>query len=613
MATLHGRYYNRWSKDRPKGDVDLESGFNQVKGHPIMGNLLGEIYPRMSHLNGSEAIACVTRSGDIYVNTGSGLSANEWAYALAHCLLHLAFGHFDKEKIPVDLPYVPGIWNKACDIYVARFLSDIGFGDPVVDDPAEVIRIKQNDEYRIYEYLLKTGDDGARQDYGLNTAGACDMFGLEAPVTYKKGEENPYVSRFSYAVTHSVRRAVSEAAEREYDAGRETVVTEAAEWFMRNYPLLGGLAASFKIIEDAQICQQSEIRMAAVDVDAGEIYVNPAAGLTGEEWKFVLAHEYLHAGLSHRERCQGRDFYLWNVACDFVVNGWLVEMGIGEMPQGDILYDETLKGMSAEAIYDLILKQMRRVKKHATFRGYGKGDILKGAGARFEGIGNGMTLDEHYRNSLREGLDFQKMRGRGYLPAGLVEEIRALSMPPIPWEVELARWFDIQFPQMERHRSYARPSRRQAETPDIPRPRYIIRETDMESRTFGVVVDTSGSMSVREIGQALGAIASYAVSKDVPFVRLVFCDAEATDAGYLSPEDIAGRVKVTGRGGTMLQPGVDALINAKDFPKTGPILIITDGVIESDLKVKREHAFLLPKGCRLPFKTKGKVFHFAKK
>ncbi|MDE5781427.1 MAG: hypothetical protein K2I03_08115 [Lachnospiraceae bacterium] len=38
-----------------------------------------------------------------------------------------------------------------------------------------------------------------------------------------------------------------------------------------------------------------------------------------EEWKFVLAHEYLHADLMHHERCNGRAHYLLNVACDFVI------------------------------------------------------------------------------------------------------------------------------------------------------------------------------------------------------------------------------------------------------------------------------------------------------
>ena len=93
-------------------------------------------------------------------------------------------------------------------------------------------------------------------------------------------------------------------------------------------------------------------------------------------------------------------------------------------------------------------------------------------------------------------------------------------------------------------------------------------------------------------------------------MRVVFCDAAPYDAGYLAPEDIAGRVKVMGRGGTVLQPAVDLLENAKDFPKSGPILIITDGWIESDLVVRHEHAFLIPEGQRLPFRPKGKVFYF---
>ena len=61
----------------------------------------------------------------------------------------------------------------------------------------------------------------------------------------------------------------------------------------------------------------------------------------------------------------------------------------------------------------------------------------------------------------------------------------------------------------------------------------------------------------------------------------------------------------------MLQPGIDALQSAKDFPKDGPILIITDGEIESHLSIKHEHAYLLPQGKRLPFRAKGQIFYFS--
>jgi len=38
----------------------------------------------------------------------------------------------------------------------------------------------------------------------------------------------------------------------------------------------------------------------------------------------------------------------------------------------------------------------------------------------------------------------------------------------------------------------------------------------LDARTFGVVLDTSGSMDRQILGKALGAISSYAQTRDVP-------------------------------------------------------------------------------------------------
>jgi predicted metal-dependent peptidase len=130
---------------------------------------------------------------------------------------------------------------------------------------------------------------------------------------------------------------------------------------------------------------------------------------------------------------------------------------------------------------------------------------------------------------------------------------------------------------------------------------------DAEGRTFGVVLDTSGSMDRHLLAKALGAIAGYAISRDVPAVRVIFCDAAAHDAGYLAPEAIAGQVKVRGRGGTVLQPGIDLLESTPDFPVTSPLLVITDGWCDR-VRVRRDHAFLLPEGRTLPFAPRGPVF-----
>ena len=146
-------------------------------------------------------------------------------------------------------------------------------------------------------------------------------------------------------------------------------------------------------MEDIELCHRYEIHIAAVDAEQGIIYANPSCGFSEEEWIFVLAHEYLHAGLQHQKRCNGRDFFLWNIACDYVINDWLHEMEIGRMPPDGLLYDETLHNKSAESIYDLIVKEIRKYKKLNTFRGFGRGDMFNGNRPHFTGRENGVSLD----------------------------------------------------------------------------------------------------------------------------------------------------------------------------------------------------------------------------
>lgn len=611
-------------KKKSQAEINLENlqaGISIINQHPIFG------YCNCYLVNAGRALgknnyATVSSKGEILLNENLYLQPKQWAYVIAHAKLHLFFGHFDAEKLPgytiTDTTgrrswrndFNPLLWNMACDIYIDKFLADIKFGQSIHENIENVISGPLDDEIQIYNLLLEQNITGSNNTFGTAAIGVLDMKGLEAPLKYDeaKGQFNHYAKGFSEALARSVSKAVSTAAGLDYTSDNYlSPGMQAAKWFMNHYPLLGGLASHFKIIEDYSYCHRNDIQIAAIDVALGEIYLNPTAALSFEELKFILAHEYLHAGLMHHNRCNGRDHYLWNVACDFVINGWLNELQVGTMPEGGLLYDVSLKGMSAESIYDLMLSDMRKYEKLNTFRGYHKGDIIGDAPS---GKISGTTLDDFCRSAMQQGLEYHLGSGRGLVPAGLIEEIRALSMPAIPWDVSLVKWFDTYFAPLEKHRTYARPSRRQASTPDIPRPRCAPLDIAVDSRTFGVVIDTSGSMEAKTIGKALGSIASYSVAHEVPFSRVVFCDARAYDAGYISPEDIAGRVAVKGRGGTALQPAINLLETAQDFPKDGPILIITDGEIEDHLDIKREHAYLLPKGSHLPFHAKGQVFYF---
>ena len=547
--------------------------------------------------------AQVTSNGQFHVHPTRLATPDEWIYVLSHGLLHLGLDHFQAQ-------HDQRVWNVACDCVVTRFLLDLKLGRPpeALRGPRE---LPAGNETELYERFVR---DGIPPEFnGLGTAGSVLDMLFEPPhrvVPWYLAQQS-----WSECLKEGIAEAVSQAVQvaagtlehlRSTNPSRSNAQL-ARGWFISSYPLLGALAETFDLIEDPRICQRLGISVAAVDIAAKEIFVNPAAALSLEEARFVIAHELLHVGLRHDARCRGRDPYLWNVACDYVINGWLIEMQIGDIPQFGGLHDPQLKGLSAEAVYDRVATDLRRYRKLATLAGVGACDILKPRAADWWAVGHGVTLDDFYRSCLAQGLAYHEQQGRGFLPAGLIEEIRALQQPAIPWDVELAQWFDGYFQPIEKRRTYARPSRRQSATPDIPRPRWQPTEGAADGRTFGVIIDTSGSMDRKLLAQALGAVASYAISREVRAARVVFCDAAAYDQGYMPPEAIADRVKVRGRGGTILQPGVDLLEHTEDFPRTGPILIITDGWCDR-LHIHRPHAFLLPVGHGLPFVPKGPVF-----
>ncbi|WP_436521572.1 vWA domain-containing protein [Actinoplanes sp. HUAS TT8] len=549
---------------------------------------------------GLPGIAQVDADGVIRVNRHRRLEREEWEWVIAHGLLHLGFGHTAPGALPDDAA------RAAACVVVSRFQREVKLGrEPQpLPDP-----LPSGDETALAERWRRSGVPAEMA--GCGTA-APDVIAVRDDCAPGRGRGVDWSQRFAAGLTEAATAGIEVAggARRWADGSgpHRTAYELAFSWFLQHYPLLGGIAAGFTLVDDVELARSEGIAIAAVSAGAGEIYVNPVRNLSEREWRFVLAHEMLHAALRHGDRVGHRDPYLWNVACDFVINGWLVEMGVGVMPDG-LLHDPELTGAnaSAEAVYDRIAGDLRRMRKLATLRGKGVGDLL-GEPLPWSGRrGGGLDLDEFCRRALLTGHAYHVSSGRGLLPAGLEEEIRVLEQPPLPWDVRLARWFDEHVPVVEPRRSYARPSRRQASTPDIPRPGRHRPEEIVPRATFGVVVDTSGSMSPQLMGKALGAIASYATARDVPAARVVFCDATAYDAGYLPVEEIAGRVRVHGRGGTVLQPAIGLLERAGDFPADGPILVITDGHCDV-LRIRRAHAYLMPRGARLPFTPRGPVF-----
>ena len=598
-----------------KASDQFRQGLALAHAHPLLNPVLNRATVIRSHDTQYPRGGWVTVSanGTIYAHPERLADPQEWLYAIAHCVLHLGFGHFQQR-------YQQREWDLACECVVWQFLATLKLGTAPehlrhVLAPGDA-GLPGRTEEALFRFFCESGIPADLPSYSLTGTPFTDMVEADtkrARYISSSAHTNPdWEQLFGLGLIQAVSQAVDVAGGiAAHGAKRKVTAAERARhWLISSFPLLGALAASFDLVEDPLVCSRMQISVAAVSDSLKEIYINPGAGLSQDECRFVMAHELLHVSLRHSTRCRGRDPYLWNVACDYVINDWLIDMRIGSVPMIGVLHDPDLKGLSAEAIYDRVVTDLRRFRRMGTFRGIGLGDLLDAPRAGWWTSQRGQDLDEFYRSCLAQGLIYHYEQGRGLLPAGLVEEIRALSQPPIPWEVELARWFDDYFPPVEQKRSYARQSRRQSSTPGIPRPKYVVEPSAQEGRTFGVVLDTSGSMDRQLLGASLGAIASYCESRDVLSARVVFCDATAYDAGYLRPEEIAGRVKIRGRGGTVLQPGIDLLERAEDFPKHGPILIVTDGFCDR-FTTKREHAILLPEGRSLPFASQARVFRLS--
>ena len=261
-------------------DANFAQALEMVRAHPLFAPLAYRtvIQRKPGNRCPGDGWAVVSSAGVIYVHPTRLGTAQEWAYVLAHCLLHLGFGHFDVRTNSKA-------WNDACDWFLLAFLRRIQIGRP----PADMVILSEppaSSEERIYDMFLQ---QGFPPDWrGCGTAGlrANDMAheasarAQRTPVSLHGNANRPVPSwqdLFAEGLARAVTQAVAVAAGEDGTAGTSAKHTSPAHraraWFLNHYPLLGALAASFTIVEDGGVCQREGITIAAVDAEAREIYI----------------------------------------------------------------------------------------------------------------------------------------------------------------------------------------------------------------------------------------------------------------------------------------------------------------------------------------------------
>ena len=135
----------------------------------------------------------------------------------------------------------------------------------------------------------------------------------------------------------------------------EKIIQTARKRLIRGHP--------FQACMSYQLIFMATDSVAAIATDGKHIYYNRGwlEQLSIAQGEGVIAHEIMHVTGFHHLRRGARDFALWNIACDYAINGTLIKMGF-KLPDGG-LHDDKYTGWAAEKIYAVLLRERQEKER----------------------------------------------------------------------------------------------------------------------------------------------------------------------------------------------------------------------------------------------------------
>lgn len=337
-----------------------------------------------------------------------------------------------------------------------------------------------------------------------------------------------------------------------------------------------------------------------VSIDGVSITYDPDFydSLSPREREAVLCHEALHVSNLHHLRKNGRDHKLWNVACDYAINQFVVDdKGNSILPE-DCLLDDKYAGMCSERIYSDL--QNNKKSDNQSSPPPDQDDQEDDEESPSESSGNDDSddgnddspsdVDELFDKCIGEvndhpnpdGQDIDEIeaetkimvqqaiaiaKSKGKLPAGIEEAFKELLKPVVDWRSLLSRWIEG-FCNTDYSFSHPNP---------IHLRRKIVLPT-MKSDAFANInigIDTSGSMSDEELRQAVSEVFAglsvYLENDQDVELKVIYCDSVVQKVDIIEYEGQVTSPK--GRGGTLFTPVFDHI---KDDPPAG-LIYVTDG------------------------------------
>lgn len=251
--------------------------------------------------------------------------------------------------------------------------------------------------------------------------------------------------------------------------------------------------------------------------------------LDPESRKTILMHELKHIANLHVLRRGSRNWKLWNIACDYVVNNELFMDGYNM--DGLPYYLDVIRfaGMAAEEIYEILEKEQNFQINEA-----------------LQDLSDELDIDPNQLiNTVVGAQEAATMAGQG--DGNIQHMLKRFLQPKLPWQSLLYRWFNE---KSVSDYSWRKPNRRYSDM-------YLPSLVEEEGGGLDHILqfqDVSGSISDVEIIR-FNSEAKYMKDTFNPKkMTLVQFDWSIRDITVINENDDFDEIKITGRGGTNLIP-----------------------------------------------------------
>lgn len=298
--------------------------------------------------------------------------------------------------------------------------------------------------------------------------------------------------------------------------------------------------------------------------------------LSNDEVDFVLMHEILHVVLKHCFRGRKVDPYLFNIACDIVVNSnilysknmnlkYITLEKYGESmhfaPNGKEGYLYT-----AEEVYNMLIKDSLSKKGGKSVKGDSFDDH-----SHWEEADDDFTIDEWEKRVIDAAESSAKRdTSVGNIPLGVQRYISSLKNASIDWRMLLNDFISLEVGDY----SFTPPDRRIDGPFFMPDFNEMVEKED-DPKEILFMIDTSGSVNSSQITQAYseikGALEQFtSLTGYLGFFDYVVYEPQE----FSSIEDIL-EIIPKGGGGTNFFAVFEYVKNLENKPKA--IIILTDG------------------------------------